>query len=149
MILVYVCRNEGDARDMFLLVYLLSNEWYDTRLVQWRQLLYVRELYLVTGKFHCFLIRTLIQKDNTGLQRNWGKHKNTRFYLIWGCCIQIWNPFLLITSSFLDMHSVHFVHIRYIKAYMNSGLILILWDLWLIFLVIMHYVSDSIIYIYI
>ena len=27
---------------------------------------------------------------------------------------------------FLDMHSVHFVHIRYIKAYMNSGLILIL-----------------------
>ena len=23
------------------------------------------------------------------------------------------------------MHSVHFVHIRYIKAYMNSGLILI------------------------
>ena len=27
---------------------------------------------------------------------------------------------------FLDTHSVHFVHIRYIKAYMNSGLILIL-----------------------
>ena len=27
---------------------------------------------------------------------------------------------------FLDMHSVHFVHIRYIKAYMNSGLIIIL-----------------------
>ena len=25
------------------------------------------------------------------------------------------------------MHSVHFVHIRYIKVYMNSGLILILW----------------------
>ena len=71
--------------------------------------------------------------DNTGLQRNWGKHKNTRFYLICECWIQIWNPFLLITSSFLDMHSVHFVHIRYIKAYMNSGLILILWDLWLIF----------------
>ena len=77
--------------------------------------------------------------DYTGLQRNWGKHKNTRFYLIWGCWIQIWNPFLLITSSFfLDMHSVHFVHIRYIKVYMNSGLILILWDLLLIFLVIMH-----------
>ena len=38
--------------------------------------------------------------NNTGLQRNWGKHKNTCFYLIWGCCIQIWNPFLLITSSF-------------------------------------------------
>ena len=37
---------------------------------------------------------------NTGLQRNWGKHKNTRFYLIWGCWIQIWNPFLLITASF-------------------------------------------------
>ena len=71
--------------------------------------------------------------DNTGLQRNWGKHKDTRFYLIWGCWIQIWNPFQLFTSSFLDMHSVHFVHIRYIKAYMNSGLILILWDLWLIF----------------
>ena len=35
-----------------------------------------------------------------GLQRNWGKHKNTRFYLIWGCWIQISNPFLLITSSF-------------------------------------------------
>ena len=71
--------------------------------------------------------------DNTGIQRNWGKHKNTRFYVIWGCWIQILNPFLLITSSFLDMHRVHFVHIRYIKAYMNSGLILILWDLWLIF----------------
>ena len=38
--------------------------------------------------------------NNTGLQRNWGKHKNTRFYLIWRCWIQIWNPFLLITSSF-------------------------------------------------
>ena len=73
----------------------------------------------------------------TGVQRNWGKLKNNRFYLIWGCWIQIWNPFLLITSSFLDIHSVN-VHIRFIKAYMNSGLILILWDLWLIFLVIMH-----------
>ena len=72
-------------------------------------------------------------KNYTGLQRNWGKHKNTRFCLIWGCGIQIWNPFLLIISSFLDMHSVHFVHIRYIKVYMNSGVILILWDLWLIF----------------
>ena len=38
--------------------------------------------------------------DYTGLQRNLGKHKNTHFYLIWGCWIQIWNPFLLITSSF-------------------------------------------------
>ena len=35
-----------------------------------------------------------------GLQSNWGKHKYTRFYLIWGCWIQIRNPFLLITSSF-------------------------------------------------
>ena len=34
---------------------------------------------------------------------------------------------------FLDMNSVHFMHIRYIKACMNSGLILILWDLWLMF----------------
>ena len=64
----------------------------------------------------------VLSPNNTGLQRNWGKHKNIRFYLIWGCWIQIWNPFLLITSNFLDMHSVHFVHIRYIKAYMNSGL---------------------------
>ena len=73
---------------------------------------------------------SLQKKDNnnTGLQRNWGKHKNTRFYPIWGCWIQVWNPFLLITSSFLDLHSVHFVHMRYIKVYMNSGLILILWD---------------------
>ena len=69
----------------------------------------------------------------TGLQRNWDKHKNSRYYLIWGCWIQIWNPFLLITSSFLDMQSVYFVHIRYIKVYMNSGLILIFGDLWLIF----------------
>ena len=80
---------------------------------------------------HCTKKLTFLLKTNyTGLQRNWGKHRNTRFDLIWGCWIQIWNPFLLITSSFLDMHCVH---IRYIKVYMNSGLILILWDLWLIF----------------
>ena len=30
------------------------------------------------------------------------------------------------SPSFLDMHSVHFVHIWYVKAYMNLGLILIL-----------------------
>ena len=79
------------------------------------------------------MVSDIPNSNNTGLQRNWGKHKNTRFYLMWGCWIQIWNPFLLITSSFLEMHSVHFVHVRYIKAYMNSGLILILWDLSLIF----------------
>ena len=56
--------------------------------------------------------RTRANINNTGLQRNWGKHKNTRFYLIWECWIQIWNPFLLITSIFFDMHSVHFVHIH-------------------------------------
>ena len=71
------------------------------------------------------MVSDIPNSNNTGLQRNWDKHKNTRFYLIWGCWIQIWNPFLLITSSFLEMHSVHFVHIRYIKAYINSGLILI------------------------
>ena len=69
----------------------------------------------------------------TGLQRNWGKHKNTRFYLIECAEFKFEIRFLLITCRFLDIHSVHFVHIRYIKAYMNSGLILILWDLWLIF----------------
>ena len=84
--------------------------------------------------FQVLFTLIVLLANSTGLQRNWGKHKNTCFYLIWGCCIQIWNPFLLITSSFfLDMHSVHFVHIRYIKAYMNSGLILIFWVLWLIF----------------
>ena len=69
--------------------------------------------------------------DYTGLQRNWGKHKNTPFYLIWGCWIQIWNPFLLITSSFLDMHSVH---IRVYEFRVNSNIV----RLMAYFLVIMH-----------
>ena len=74
-----------------------------------------------------------VLNDITSLLRNWGKHKNTRFYLIWGSWIQIWKSvFTHHLYFFLYMHSVHFVHIRYIKAYMNSGLILILWDLWLI-----------------
>ena len=73
-------------------------------------------------------LETQKSNNNTGLQRNWRKHKNTHFYLIWGYWIQIWNLFLLIASDFQDMHSVHLVHIGYIKAYMNSGLILILWD---------------------
>ena len=38
-----------NARDWFLLVFLLSDEWYDSGLMQGRQLLYVRELYLVTN----------------------------------------------------------------------------------------------------
>ena len=46
------------------------------------------------------ILKTNNLYNYTGLQRNWGKHKNTRFYLIWGCWIQIWNPFLLITSGF-------------------------------------------------
>ena len=54
----------------------------------------------------------IFSSNNTGLQRNWGKHKNTHFYLIWGCWIQIWNLFLLITSSSFYIHSVQFVHIH-------------------------------------
>ena len=65
--------------------------------------------------YYPFSFQHRCYNNYTGLQRNWGKHKNTRFYLIWGCWIQIWNPFLLITSSFLDMHSVHFV-----KAYITG-----------------------------
>ena len=67
----------------------------------------------------------------TALQRNWDKHKNTRFYLIWGCWMQIWNPFLLITSSFLDMHSVH----KGVYEFrVNSNIV----RLMIYFLVIMH-----------
>ena len=51
-------------------------------------------------EIHTDMRATKIIKNYTGLQRNWGKHKNTRFYLIWECWIQISNPFLLITSSF-------------------------------------------------
>ena len=76
--------------------------------------------------FYSLSLLSLI--DNTEASTN-----NIRFYLIWGCWIQIWNLFLLITYRFLDKHSMHFVHVRYIKTYMNSGLILILWDLWLNF----------------
>ena len=36
--------------------------------------------------------------------------------------------FYLSPLVFLDMHRVHFVHIQYIKAYMNSGLILYLFQ---------------------
>ena len=57
-----------DARDRFLLVYLLSNEWYDTGLMQGRQLLYVRELYLVTlGQFTEEELDTVLKK----MQKGW------------------------------------------------------------------------------
>ena len=73
--------------------------------------LYIYIRYIWFGLVGFYDISTTV--DYTGLQRNWGQHKNTRFYLIWVCWIQIWNPFLLITSSFLDMHSVHFLVIMH------------------------------------
>ena len=39
----------------------------------------------------------------TGLQRNWGKHKNICSSLILGCWFQIWRQFSLITLSFWDI----------------------------------------------
>ena len=77
--------------------------------------------------------------DNTGLQRSWGKHKNTRFYLIWGRWIQIWNPFLLITTSFFRYASCAFcaykVHKGVYEFRVNSNIMILMAYF---FLVIMH-----------
>ena len=82
---------------------------------------------------------TLEIRNYTGLQRNWGKHKNTRFYLIWGCWIQIRNPFILIISSFfryaLCAFCAYTVHKGVYEFRGNSNIV----RLMAYFLVIMYY----------
>ena len=70
--------------------------------------------------------------DNTGLQRNWGKHKNTRFDLIWGCWIQIWNPFSLIFLRYA--FCAYTVHKGVYEFKVNSNIVRFM----AYFLVIMH-----------
>ena len=94
--------------------YLQANDYYQIEIITWNHMI------------------TVVYKEIEA------STKIPVFYLIWGCWIQIWNPFFSSPLVFLDMHSVHFcaytVHKGVYEFRVNSNIV----RLMVYFLVIMH-----------